>query len=158
MKAHLTFMYQRVYCPTAKRLVHLNPLPPEVAASHPNLDFLGADLPPETAQQIAEGMLDAMTRQPFSTAAAAGSAPAGAGGGDEKQAAATVAPEVLAAYLASAPASAATSSSSSSASAARRYAPAPQTNSLKSYFGVILPFMHLKFQPSSSAHVICTQM
>eukprot|EP00485_Elphidium_margaritaceum_P009735 CAMPEP_0202708586 /NCGR_PEP_ID=MMETSP1385-20130828/20756_1 /ASSEMBLY_ACC=CAM_ASM_000861 /TAXON_ID=933848 /ORGANISM="Elphidium margaritaceum" /LENGTH=1036 /DNA_ID=CAMNT_0049367593 /DNA_START=62 /DNA_END=3169 /DNA_ORIENTATION=+ len=62
-KALYTFRHQRVYDPTQKKLVHLQPLPPDMDLG--NTDFLGPDMESTVAQQVAEGIIDPITRQPF---------------------------------------------------------------------------------------------
>ncbi|GMH41851.1 hypothetical protein BSKO_09761 [Bryopsis sp. KO-2023] len=73
------FRHQRVYCPEAKELVHLTPLPEggigsadvDVIEAIPTgdeltaLTFLGPDIPKEEAREIATGNLHPMTRKPF---------------------------------------------------------------------------------------------
>jgi len=52
-KAEKTFLYQRVYDPFSKSLVHLNPLPPHLNSQE--LDFLGPEISPMMAAEIASG-------------------------------------------------------------------------------------------------------
>ncbi|KAJ2851296.1 Rad2 nuclease [Coemansia brasiliensis] len=64
VRADLTFLYQRVYDPRIKSLVHVTPL----ASGAPKLEdmpFIGEMLDAQIAQQIAEGDLDPLTRKPF---------------------------------------------------------------------------------------------
>ncbi|KAJ2670489.1 Rad2 nuclease [Coemansia sp. RSA 1085] len=63
-RADLTFLYQRVYDPRTKSLVHVTPL----AANAPKLEdmpFIGEMLDAQIAQQIAEGDVDPLTYKPF---------------------------------------------------------------------------------------------
>ena len=78
--ARMTFLHQRVYDATTRRLVHTTPLPAELAALPPEaLDFLGPDLPPALAIDIAEGRIDPSTRLPYNDEPPRGNP--GAGGG-----------------------------------------------------------------------------
>lgn len=61
-QAELTFLYQRVFCPKAGRLVTLTP-PEEVNLEE--LPFIGGDFDPETAAGVARGDLDPMTKEPL---------------------------------------------------------------------------------------------
>ncbi|KAJ2454507.1 Rad2 nuclease [Coemansia sp. RSA 2336] len=63
-RADLTFLYQRVYDPRTKSLVHVTPL----AANAPKpeeMPFIGEMLDALIAQQIAEGDVDPLTYKPF---------------------------------------------------------------------------------------------
>ncbi|KAI5308463.1 Rad2 nuclease [Ascosphaera atra] len=62
-RAEQTFLYQRVFCPEARRLVTLNPIPSTV--NEEQLDGIGEDLDEETAIQIAMGNIDPSTKKPF---------------------------------------------------------------------------------------------
>ncbi|PGH01422.1 exonuclease 1 [Blastomyces parvus] len=62
-KAELTFLHQLVFCPLARKVVTLSPLP-----GHTGLDsmpFVGADIEPDTAIGVACGDLDPMTKDPI---------------------------------------------------------------------------------------------
>ncbi|EEQ35530.1 Rad2 nuclease [Microsporum canis] len=62
-RAELTFLHQRVFCPTAKCLVMLNPLPD--GGNGEDMPFVGAILDPDVAIAIACGDLDPMTKEPI---------------------------------------------------------------------------------------------
>ncbi|KAL4879634.1 hypothetical protein BJY04DRAFT_91850 [Aspergillus karnatakaensis] len=62
-QAELTFLYQRVFCPRAARLVTLTP--PDDDVKLEELGFIGADLNPETAVGVAHGDLDPMSKEPL---------------------------------------------------------------------------------------------
>ena len=62
-RAWHTFRHARVYDPQAKQLVHLSPLPEELAAAE--LDFLGPAMTAEHVIGIADGVLCPFSRQPF---------------------------------------------------------------------------------------------
>eukprot|EP01083_Nonionella_stella_P021417 59404_1 len=64
-QALYTFRHQRVYDPTQKRLVHLQPLPSDQPSMAVDTDFLGPSIEASVAQQIAEGVIDPITRQPL---------------------------------------------------------------------------------------------
>jgi exonuclease-1 len=77
-RALWTFKYQRVYCPSKRCVVNLHDIPelglesdgfcPEAAVLvGGEADFLGKDIPRETAQGIAEGRLHPVTWLPFAT-------------------------------------------------------------------------------------------
>ncbi|KLJ08883.1 hypothetical protein EMPG_15688 [Blastomyces silverae] len=62
-RAELTFLHQLVFCPLARKLVTLSPLP-----KHTSLDsmpFVGADVEPDAAIGVACGDLDPMTKEPI---------------------------------------------------------------------------------------------
>lgn len=61
--AERAFLYQRVFCPNAGRLVFLNAIPPDL--NEEDLLFLGADVEPEIAIGVACGDLHPKTKQPF---------------------------------------------------------------------------------------------
>jgi exonuclease-1 len=62
-KAEFTFLHQRVFCPTAQRLVfHTEPATPIDAEEMP---FIGAYVEPEIAQGVARGDLNPMTKLPI---------------------------------------------------------------------------------------------
>lgn len=60
-RAELTFLHQRVFCPAARRLVTLNPIPADKAEQ--DMPFIGADIEPEIAIGIARGDLDPVTKE-----------------------------------------------------------------------------------------------
>lgn len=62
-QAELTFLYQRVFCPKAQRLVTLTPLDGSVNVEE--MPFIGADVDPEIAIGVACGDLDPMTKEPI---------------------------------------------------------------------------------------------
>lgn len=62
-QAELTFLYQRVFCPKAQRLVTLTPLDGSVNVEE--MPFIGADVDPEIALGVACGDLDPMTKEPI---------------------------------------------------------------------------------------------
>ncbi|KAF7717025.1 Uncharacterized protein PECH_003160 [Penicillium ucsense] len=62
-QAELTFLYQRVYCPDAKRLVTLTA--PEDGINLDELPFIGADVAGEIAAGVACGDLDPTTKKPI---------------------------------------------------------------------------------------------
>ncbi|GAX72975.1 hypothetical protein CEUSTIGMA_g428.t1 [Chlamydomonas eustigma] len=78
-RALWVFRHQRVYCPRARQVVHVRPLPPggiaamnvDVMSAIPegeeeqSLEFLGPPIPALVAQGIAEGLLDSRTKEPF---------------------------------------------------------------------------------------------
>lgn len=59
--AEHTFLHHRVFCPEAKQLVFLHPLPSHLAEK--DLSFLGDDLEPDVAIGVASGDLDPMTKR-----------------------------------------------------------------------------------------------
>ncbi|EEQ91394.1 exonuclease 1 [Blastomyces dermatitidis ER-3] len=62
-RAELTFLHQLVFCPLARKLVTLSPLP-----EHTSLDsmpFVGAYIEPDTAIGVACGDLDPITKEPI---------------------------------------------------------------------------------------------
>uniref|UniRef100_M4BNA8 XPG-I domain-containing protein n=1 Tax=Hyaloperonospora arabidopsidis (strain Emoy2) TaxID=559515 RepID=M4BNA8_HYAAE len=66
-KAVLTFRHQRVYCPDKKELVPLTPIPLNLLASDPTMDFVGPVLPSDLATEIANGDVDPITMKRFRT-------------------------------------------------------------------------------------------
>ncbi|KAL4956440.1 PIN domain-like protein [Aspergillus filifer] len=63
-QAELTFLYQRVFCPKAGKLVTLTP--PDDGVNLDELSFIGADSDPETALGVAYGDLDPTSKEPLS--------------------------------------------------------------------------------------------
>ncbi|KAI9034484.1 PIN domain-like protein [Hyaloraphidium curvatum] len=66
-RAELTFLHQRVWCPRARRLVHLADPPPGLDLAGAEHDYLGRDLPPEVAAAIAGGDLCPVTGKVLGT-------------------------------------------------------------------------------------------
>ncbi|KAL2846986.1 hypothetical protein BJY01DRAFT_169365 [Aspergillus pseudoustus] len=62
-QAELTFLYQRVFCPKAGKLVTLSLLEDDVKLDE--LTFIGDDMDPETAVGVARGDLDPTTKEPL---------------------------------------------------------------------------------------------
>ncbi|KAI5287594.1 Rad2 nuclease [Ascosphaera aggregata] len=62
-RAEFTFLYQRVFCPIAQKLVTLRPIPPDLDADH--LTFIGDDLDPGVARGVASGDLHPNTKEPI---------------------------------------------------------------------------------------------
>lgn len=62
-QAELTFLYQRVFCPKAGKLVTLTPLEDDVKLEE--LTFIGDDVEPKTAVGVAYGDLDPTTKEPL---------------------------------------------------------------------------------------------
>ncbi|KAJ9308599.1 hypothetical protein DTO217A2_1841 [Paecilomyces variotii] len=62
-QAELTFLYQRVFCPKAGRLVTLTA--PDDSVKLEEMPFIGHDLEPEVALGVACGDLDPMTKEPI---------------------------------------------------------------------------------------------
>jgi exonuclease-1 len=62
-QAELTFLYQWVFCPIAKQLVHLTPLEPGVDVA--DLPFIGKHVPADAAIGVANGNLHPHTKQPL---------------------------------------------------------------------------------------------
>lgn len=62
-QAELTFLYQRVFCPEAGKLVTLTP--PESHIKLDELTYIGADMDPEVAVGVASGDLDPTTKEPI---------------------------------------------------------------------------------------------
>ncbi|KAJ0426254.1 hypothetical protein BJY00DRAFT_128909 [Aspergillus carlsbadensis] len=60
-QAELTFLYQRVFCPKAGKLVTLTP--PQDGVNLEELAFIGDDMNPETAVGVALGDLDPTTKE-----------------------------------------------------------------------------------------------
>ena len=67
-RAELTFLHQRVFCPTSQKLVTLTPLPPNV--NEEEMSFIGQDMSPEDAIAIAYGEIDPITMEPIVVAPA----------------------------------------------------------------------------------------
>ena len=59
-KAEMTFLYQRVYCPTERRIVTMSE--PEDGVQVEELAFIGEQLDQATAEGVARGDLDPMTK------------------------------------------------------------------------------------------------
>ena len=68
-KAFLTFKFQRVFCPRRQRLVHLEEMEESVHGAElkefEKLDWLGKDLEEQRAKDIAYGVIDPVTFEPF---------------------------------------------------------------------------------------------
>ncbi|OJJ48662.1 hypothetical protein ASPZODRAFT_1652967 [Penicilliopsis zonata CBS 506.65] len=62
-QAERTFLYQRVFCPKAGKLVTLTPLDTSIELEE--LTFIGDDVEPEIAVQVARGDLDPMSKEPI---------------------------------------------------------------------------------------------
>ncbi|KAL4960802.1 putative exonuclease [Aspergillus stella-maris] len=62
-QAELTFLYQRVFCPKAGKLVTLTP--PDDGMNLDEFPFIGADTEPETAVGVASGDLDPTSKEPL---------------------------------------------------------------------------------------------
>ncbi|OAL71719.1 exonuclease [Trichophyton violaceum] len=62
-RAELTFLHQRVFCPIAKALVMLNPLPD--GGNGEDMPYIGTLLEPHVAIGIACGDLDPITKEPI---------------------------------------------------------------------------------------------
>lgn len=62
IQAENTFLYQWVFCPTAKRLVTLTP---SDGVNLEEMPFIGADVEPEIAAGVASGDLDPTTKEPI---------------------------------------------------------------------------------------------
>ncbi|KAE8351256.1 PIN domain-like protein [Aspergillus coremiiformis] len=62
-QAELTFLYQRVFCPQAGKLVTLTP--PEDDVNLEELPFIGSDVEPDIAAGVACGDLDPTTKKPL---------------------------------------------------------------------------------------------
>lgn len=62
-KAERTFLYQWVFCPEARCLVNLNPLPAGLEAE--SLPYIGKDVPAELAVGVAVGDLDPNSKEPL---------------------------------------------------------------------------------------------
>ena len=62
-QAELTFLYQRVFCPTAGKLVTLTF--PDHGVNLEELPFIGGDIDPEIAVGVACGDLDPTTKEPI---------------------------------------------------------------------------------------------
>ncbi|KAJ5422039.1 XPG/RAD2 endonuclease [Penicillium cf. griseofulvum] len=62
-QAELTFLYQRVFCRKAEKLVTLTP--PEKDVNLAALPFIGSDMEPEIAVGVSRGDLDPTTKEPI---------------------------------------------------------------------------------------------
>ncbi|KAJ5115045.1 hypothetical protein NUU61_000804 [Penicillium alfredii] len=62
-QAELTFLYQRVFCPNAQKLVTLTP--PDDVVNLDELPYIGGDVDPEIAAGVARGELDPTTKEPI---------------------------------------------------------------------------------------------
>ncbi|OJD34767.1 pin domain-like protein [Diplodia corticola] len=62
-QAELTFLYQWVFCPSAKRLVHFTKLDPDVEME--KLLYIGRYIEPEIAAGVAQGELHPNTKRPI---------------------------------------------------------------------------------------------
>ncbi|KAJ5372500.1 XPG/RAD2 endonuclease [Penicillium concentricum] len=62
-QAELTFLYQRVFCHKAEKLVTLTP--PDKDVNLAALPFIGADMEPEIAVGVSRGDLDPTTKEPI---------------------------------------------------------------------------------------------
>ncbi|OGM39483.1 exonuclease [Aspergillus bombycis] len=71
-QAELTFLYQRVFCPRAGKLVTLTP--PEDDVNLEELPYIGGDVEPGLAVGVACGDLDPATKEPLVLRPAAGKA------------------------------------------------------------------------------------
>ncbi|GAA5924300.1 hypothetical protein JCM1841_001355 [Sporobolomyces salmonicolor] len=60
-RAELTFLYQRVFDPVDRQLVHFTPLPPGMNADE--MPFVGAPLEREYACDVADGNIDPITKE-----------------------------------------------------------------------------------------------
>lgn len=67
-RALLTFRHQTVYDPRSQQLVPLTPIPDEVRAKLPSMDFVGPMLANDVAIAITEGDMDPITSIRFSAA------------------------------------------------------------------------------------------
>lgn len=63
--AERSFLYHRVFCPTAGKLVHLNAIPPDLKVE--NMPYLGLDVDVEVAVGVACGDLNPKTKEPFTS-------------------------------------------------------------------------------------------
>lgn len=63
LNAERTFLHQWVFCPEARSLLHLTPLPAGVLAS--SMPFIGKHVEPELAAGVANGDLDPNTKEPI---------------------------------------------------------------------------------------------
>jgi exonuclease-1 len=62
-QAELTFLYQRVFCHKAEKLVTLSP--PEEGINLDELPYIGGDMEPEIAIGVSRGDLDPTTKEPI---------------------------------------------------------------------------------------------
>lgn len=61
IQAENTFLYQWVFCPEAESLVHLTDIPGELQAD--KMSYIGAYVDSAIAQQVAQGILNPMTKE-----------------------------------------------------------------------------------------------
>ena len=61
--AERSFLYHRVFCPTAGKLVHLNTVPPDLKVE--DMPYLGAYVEADVAIGVACGELNPKTKEPF---------------------------------------------------------------------------------------------
>ena len=79
--ARMTFLHQRVWCPRARRLVHLTPLPAELQGVDPALlNFLGPGMDDARAGAIADAIIAPPPLAPYPASAVPPSVGGGAGG------------------------------------------------------------------------------
>lgn len=64
-RAELTFLHQRVFCPHARKLTTLYPVPAGSAKEEGDMPFIGQGMADETAVGVACGDLDPMTKEPI---------------------------------------------------------------------------------------------
>lgn len=64
-KAERTFLYQWVFCPEARSLVNLNPVPSDIVLE--GMPYIGKDVAPTLAIGVAVGDLDPNTKEPLPT-------------------------------------------------------------------------------------------
>ena len=62
-RAELTFLHQRVWDPLTQSVIHLNPLTEDLLSE--DLSFLGEHIEPELGYQIANGLCNPQTHQPW---------------------------------------------------------------------------------------------
>eukprot|EP00939_MAST-03C_sp_MAST-3C-sp1_P002274 g2274.t1 len=63
-RAKLTFRHHRVFDPRSRKIVFLNDLPEDLEEAR-LVDFLGPSLPDDVARDIADGLVDPISRKPF---------------------------------------------------------------------------------------------
>ncbi|MCJ1309999.1 Rad2 nuclease [Agyrium rufum] len=63
LKAELTFLHQRVFCPEAQKLIMAHELPVDTADK--TLTFVGPDVPADVAHRVAQGDLHPTTKKPI---------------------------------------------------------------------------------------------
>ena len=61
--AERSFLYHRVFCPKAGKLVHLNTIPPDLKVE--DMPFLGVDVEADVAVAVACGDVNPKTKEPF---------------------------------------------------------------------------------------------